>query len=97
LIDLSKAFDCIDNEVLIAKLHANALLEMPFKLFIAICQKVNKEFKLLVGLAYGKKFCKGVPHGSVRGPLLFSVFELFNLMNKSKLRRLCENLRMFLL
>ena len=54
LMDLSKAFDSLNHELLIAKLHHMVLVEVPSRLFTAIFRIEGKGSKLMVPLARGK-------------------------------------------
>ena len=74
LIDLQKAFDTIDHEILINKLEflgfsKNVILW--FKLYLS-----NRTFKVNLNKTFlepGKLLC-GVPQGSILGPLLFLLY-----------------------
>ena len=73
LTDLSKAFDCISHDLLIAKLNAygfdkNALNVIHNCLFERSQKtKVGSSFSNLLDILYG------VPQGSILGPLLFNI------------------------
>ena len=74
LTDLSKAFDCMTHELLIAKLHAlnfdmNAL-NLIFDYLTGRKQrvKINSSFSSYLDIF------QGVPQGSILGPLLFNLF-----------------------
>ena len=74
LMDLSKAFDTLNHELLIAKLSAYGFNNESLKLiqfyFTKRWQrtKINKTFSRWIELL------QGLPHGSVSGPLLFDIF-----------------------
>ena len=73
LTDLSKAFDCISHDLLMAKLNAygfdqNALNDIHNYLFGRSQRtKVGFSFSDLLGILYG------VPQGSILDPLLFNI------------------------
>ena len=74
MTDLSKAFDCISHELLIAKLNAYGFDETSLKVIISYLKnrtqttKVGSSFSELLNIIYG------VPQGSILGPLLFIIY-----------------------
>ena len=74
LIDLQKAFDTIDHEILLQKLKAIKFSESTIKWFKSYLSEriflVNIENKLS---DFGE-ICCGVPQGSILGPLLFLIY-----------------------
>ena len=75
LMDLSKAFDSINHDLLLAKLKAYGFSENALKWMCSYLNdrrqavQINNNFS-----SYKKKVQAGVPQGSVDGPLLFNLF-----------------------
>ena len=73
-MDLSKAFDIINHELLIAKLYAYGFSKDTLKLINKYMsdrwqrRKINKSFSSWSALL------KGVPQGPVLGPVLFNIY-----------------------
>ena len=58
-MDLSKAFDTINQELSITKLHAYEFSKDALKLFLAICQTVSKDARLINLLVSDLRYFKG--------------------------------------
>ena len=82
LTDLSKAFDCLSHDLLIAKLHAYGLDLASLKL-IQDCL-TNRKQRTKVDSFYSswEKILSGVSQGSILGPLLFNMFmcDMFSIL-----------------
>ena len=74
LIDLSKAFDCLAHELLIAKLHAYRVDIPSLKLLHSYLTKRKRKVKLNGMYNSCSKILFRVRQESILGPLLFNIF-----------------------
>ena len=72
-MDLSKAFDTINHDLLLAKLKAYGFSKQALS-FMCTWRTEDKEFKSTINLAALKEVIAGVPQGYIDGPLLFNLF-----------------------
>ena len=74
LMDLSKAFDCLPHDILLSKLSAYGLKNESVQLLNSYLSGRKQQVKLNNIVSSWSCIKKGVPQGSILGPLLFNVF-----------------------
>jgi len=72
-LDLSKAFDTIDHQILFAKLKHYGVRGMAFKWLCSYLTGRTQQMKIQHELSENKLVNYGVPQGSILGPLLFPI------------------------
>ena len=74
LMDLSKAFDCIPHDLLIAKLHAYGFSFERLTFLNSYLRNHKQCAKINNICSDFLKILSGVPQGSILGPILFNIF-----------------------
>ena len=73
LMDLSKAFDTLDHDLLIAKLHAYGFSKKALFLIKSYLSNRWQRTKINDSYSCSTELLLGVPQGSILGPLLFNI------------------------
>ena len=86
-MDLSKAYDCLPHDLIIAKLEAYGLDTNSLRFIFDYLSSRKQRTK--IGSAYSNwsKVLRRIPQGSILGPLLFNIFinDIFFFIAKSEI------------
>ena len=106
LMDLSKAFDCLPHELLIAKLEAYGFEKSTLNIFYSYLKNRKQAVKINGIYSDFLEILSGVPQGSILGPILFNIFindfmyhmeltraDVFNFADDNTLSAFSENVK----
>ena len=74
MTDLSKAFDCLTHDLLIAKLNAYGFDYNSLKLVNSYLSNRCQRVRVNCSYSFWNEIIYGVPQGSILGPLLFNIY-----------------------
>ena len=93
LMDLSKAFDCIPHDLLIAKLHAYGFQMSALEYIYSYLKGRRQAVKINGKLSRFLTIIAGVPQGSILGPILFNIFinDFYYIFNEAELHGFADD------
>ena len=93
LTDLSKAFDCLNHELLIAKLDAYGFDYSSLSLIFSYLSGRKQRTKINNAYSTWSEITTGIPQGSIIGPLLFNIYlnDIFYFVNENSLTNYADD------
>ena len=93
LTDLSKAFDCLNHNLSIAKLAAYGFDNSALGFILDYLKQRKQRTKVEDAYSSWRELKNGVPQGSILGPLIFNIFinDIFFFIDKTKLANYADD------
>ena len=98
LMNLSKAFDCIPHDLLIAKLYAYGFSEKSAVFLYSYLKRRKQNVKIDDILSTFRLLISGVPQGSIFSPILFNIYsEIYNFADDNTISSVSKKIQKKLL